>query len=255
MFDTVHLPSWWRLTVAPLLVLIVLLLLFHVLDIDRRVADALYRPGAGFPFQHDAAYEFWLHRLPNRLAVGTFYSLLLLAIVPMKGRSLKKWYVPLWLGMVAMVLSSSMVGTFKRESDMSYCPVELQRFGGHAAVEPGGPWPAIGDGSGKGHCWPAGHATNGLAFLSVYFVLLMMAKPRAAKYMLVAAVLYGNALGAAQVIRGQHFLSHQLWSMAICWFTGLALFWLWHHHLLPRRWRMRSASLTINGNAEATASG
>ena len=37
------------------------------------------------------------------------------------------------------------------------------------------------------------------------------------KWLLAAVCLAGGAFGAAQVVRGAHFVSHVLWSAWICW--------------------------------------
>ena len=36
----------------------------------------------------------------------------------------------------------------------------------------------------------------------------------------------GLVFGSGQQLRGAHFLSHDLWSLAVCWFLALGLFCL-----------------------------
>ena len=41
---------------------------------------------------------------------------------------------------------------------------------------------------------------------------------------LVIPLLVGVVLGVVQQIRGAHFISHDLWSLAVCWFFSLVVF-------------------------------
>jgi membrane-associated PAP2 superfamily phosphatase len=68
---------------------------------------------------------------------------------------------------------------------------------------------------GPGHCFPAGHASAGFAWLVGYF-----AWPQGsavARRWLIGALIAGLTLGVAQQLRGAHFMSHTLWTSWICW--------------------------------------
>ncbi|NQD36690.1 phosphatase PAP2 family protein [Permianibacter sp. IMCC34836] len=243
MFDKSLVPQWLNLALWPMCLLLALLLLFSLLRIDAKLAASLYAIGHAFPYQGSASYELWLHEWPKKIAVGAFFVLLLVSLTPWRGRSLRRWYIPLWLSLAAMLISGSVIGTLKRETDV-YCPVQIANYGGSHAATVEGPFPTFA-GSG-GHCWPAGHATSGMSFIALYFGLLMMAKPRLAQVALWGSLVSGHFLGLAQVLRGQHFLSHQLWTTAICWFVSLALFWLWHEFVAERVLQPRSISQTAS---------
>lgn len=241
MFDKSLVPQWLNLTLWPLCLLLAMLLLFSLLRLDPKLASALYALGHAFPYQHSDSYELWLHEWPKRLAVGVFFLLLLVSLIPWRGRTLQRWYIPLWLSLAAMLISSSVVGSLKRETDV-YCPVQIANFGGRHAATVEGPFPTF-EGEG-GHCWPAGHATTGMSFVALYFGLLMMAKPRLAQVALWGSLASGHLLGLAQVLRGQHFLSHQLWTTAICWFVSLAVFWIWQEWVAERIWQPRTRTMS-----------
>ncbi|KXO85915.1 hypothetical protein AYK86_02485 [Acinetobacter venetianus] len=66
-----------------------------------------------------------------------------------------------------------------------------------------------------GHCFPGGHASTGFALITGYFVYRLDQKGRAWFY-LFASVILGFAMGWAQMMRGAHFLSHNLWTGWIC---------------------------------------
>jgi membrane-associated PAP2 superfamily phosphatase len=91
------------------------------------------------------------------------------------------------------------------------------QFGGHASWVSHWAW-GVRDG-GPGHCFPAGHASAAFAFVSGYFVLRSVS-PAQARGWLVGSLLAGLLLGAAQQLRGAHFMSHTLWTGWFCWTTA-----------------------------------
>jgi len=100
------------------------------------------------------------------------------------------------------------------------CPWDLLRYGGtHPRVGLFGLRPA---GLGRNHCFPAGHASGGYAWLALYFFFLAV-RPGWRWAGLAAGACLGLVFGVSQQLRGAHFLSHDLWTIAICWTTALAL--------------------------------
>jgi membrane-associated PAP2 superfamily phosphatase len=97
------------------------------------------------------------------------------------------------------------------------CPWDLQAFGGVS------PYISHWDFSQKdgvgGHCFPAGHASTGFAFMAAYFSLRQGGAPGARQW-LVGAILVGCVLGISQQMRGAHFMSHTLWTAWLSWTVG-----------------------------------
>jgi membrane-associated PAP2 superfamily phosphatase len=122
-----------------------------------------------------------------------------------------------WLA--SAVLGLLLINLLKYASPTS-CPWDLSGFGGSAHLVSHWAW-AVFDG-GPGHCFPAGHAAAGFAFVGGYFALRGPA-PRAATGCLAVALSAGLVLGIAQQLRGAHFMSHTLWSGWICWVVAYAL--------------------------------
>lgn len=133
---------------------------------------------------------------------------------------------------VSTLIALAMVSITKNLSNTS-CPWDLAEFGGVARYA--SHW-ALGvlDG-GSGRCFPAGHASAGFAFVGGYFALRRH-QPHAARWWLAGALLAGLTLGAAQQVRGAHFMSHTLWTGWICWTTG------WLCDVLASALRSRLAS-------------
>lgn len=111
------------------------------------------------------------------------------------------------------LLSVSLIKAFSHTS----CPWDLQTFGGTAPYV--SHWNVWLDDGGGGHCFPAGHASTGFAFIAVYFGLRQAGVLAARKYLL-TAVLAGFVLGLSQQMRGAHFMSHTLWTAWLCWTVG-----------------------------------
>nr|WP_255576442.1 phosphatase PAP2 family protein [Comamonas sp. Y33R10-2] len=114
---------------------------------------------------------------------------------------------------IASLVSLAIMAVMKRISATS-CPWDLSEFGGLGHYVSHWAW-GITDGGG-GHCFPAGHASAGFAFISGYFALRHNL-PRVARLWLGASVVAGFALGLAQQMRGAHFMSHTLWTAWLCW--------------------------------------
>jgi membrane-associated PAP2 superfamily phosphatase len=129
---------------------------------------------------------------------------------------------------VTTLLAALAVSVLKAGSHTS-CPWELHEFGGFARYA--SHWSLLADGGG-GRCFPAGHAASGFSFMGGYLVF-RRTDARAARVWLAGAVGAGLLLGIAQQWRGAHFMSHTLWSAAICWIAACVVDATW-----PRAWRL-----------------
>ncbi len=157
-------------------------------------------------YMHEAMrWLGWL--LVLLLSVGVWFPVGVLRRVPIYRR------VQL---LVSILASLALVATIKRTSATS-CPWDLALFGGVADYVSHWRW-GVRDG-GTGHCFPAGHAAAGFAFVGGYFALYRDA-PRAARWWLALALVMGLLLGLAQQMRGAHYMSHTLWTAWLCWTTG-----------------------------------
>ena len=146
-----------------------------------------------------------------------------LAWIIVMGLSLMIWWPAGWMRqlpyarriqlVVGALLSLVIMAVMKRISATS-CPWDIADFGGVGHYVSHWAW-GVTDG-GSGHCFPAGHASAGFAFISGYFAL-RHDLPRAARLWLAAALVAGFALGLAQQMRGAHFMSHTLWTAWLCW--------------------------------------
>jgi len=110
---------------------------------------------------------------------------------------------------LAAVLEPLLIATLKHSSNM-HCPSEIDLFGGH--------YPflrlldMVPDNWSAGRCFPAGHASTAM-WLSALAVLWLPDNPRRAFQVFLAGIAAGFALGWVQQMRGEHFLTHTLWTV------------------------------------------
>jgi len=198
-------PRAWWLALA----FVALNLLLLGFGGDFWIADHLYAlQGHAWRWRHAYLTESVIH-----LGGRRFSALAWLLIVAACGASfvdpaLRVRRAALGKLALSVLASTSAVALLKRWSDVQ-CPWSLARYGGEL---PDAGMPA-------GHCFPAGHASAGYAWLALYFFFLAV-RPAWRWHGLAVGMGLGLAFGIAQQLRGAHFLSHDLWAAAICWATA-----------------------------------
>jgi len=102
------------------------------------------------------------------------------------------------------------------------CPWNSVAFGG--TVNPPSLWKAFAFDLPREKCFPAGHSSGGLCFLSMYFGYTAIYGKRNFKT-LIPGLLIGLIFGVTQQMRGAHYLSHDLTTIfitiTISWLTSM----------------------------------
>ncbi|MBD9368649.1 phosphatase PAP2 family protein [Xanthomonas sp. XNM01] len=188
------------------------------LQLDQWLADALFRlEGGHWMLRHAWITEQVLHR-GGRLLSTLAWLLVALAL-------LRTWLHPvaaplrraLACLLLAVALSSTTIALLKHASGV-HCPWDIARYGGAYATA------RLADAAAApGACFPAGHAGAGYAWVALYFAALLY-RPHWRWWGMGIGLIAGLAFGLAQQLRGAHFLSHDVWSLAICWLVSLALY-------------------------------
>jgi membrane-associated PAP2 superfamily phosphatase len=129
--------------------------------------------------------------------------------------------LPLLYLLLAAALGSTAVSLLKSITHVD-CPWDLLRYGGTRAM-PTSLFAAQPPGTPSGACFPAGHASAGYAWVALYFAALLGCR-RWRWHGLAIGLGSGLLFGAGQQLRGAHFLSHDLGSLAVCWSLSLALY-------------------------------
>ena len=178
--------------------------------LDLPLAHAI-AGGHGFPLRHDALLLRVLHDGGRWLSWALALALCLGVWWPFG--ALRQLRTGQRLQLAVGVLAAGLAVTVLKGWTQTSCPWDLADFGGVARYT--SHWSGVPDG-GPGHCFPAGHAAAGFAFVSGFFAFRGTAPPIARRW-LAAAVGAGLLFGIAQQVRGAHFLSHTLWTAWICW--------------------------------------
>lgn len=206
----------------PFLLLVALSTAITAGDVDRIIADYFYAiQGNDWAWKDSWMVEVFFHK--GGRAFSLFLALISLAflIASYFHRSLAAHKKPLLYLFLATAGSSLLISFFKSALAVS-CPWEFDRYGGSLAYSTVIDQLFLRNGEG---CFPAGHASAGYAWISCYFFgLHYQSRWRLAG--LAIPLIAGIVLGLVQQIRGAHFISHDVWTLAICWFYSFALFLL-----------------------------
>jgi len=213
--------TWRVYLMRPLLILALLALVWHAAGGDLWLADLLYRAqGQEWALRHVWWLQDVLHHGGQKLSQCAGIALLLAFTITCCHVRFKRWRKPLMYLVLALALSSGLVALLKQLTQMD-CPWSLQRYGGlRPFVGLFEPRPAT---LGRAVCFPAGHASAGYAWLALYFFALRT-RPHWRWWGLGLGLLVGAVFGFSQQLRGAHFLSHDLTTLAICWCVAAGLF-------------------------------
>jgi membrane-associated PAP2 superfamily phosphatase len=216
---------------------IALMAVAHWLALDFRLADALYGlEGGEWALKDQVLLQDGLHRGGRTLSQWMGAGVILALLGSLPPTPLRSWRRPLLFLFLAVAGSTLAVSILKQLVSME-CPWDLARYGGE--------WPFVGllarrpEAMPDTACFPAGHASAGYAWLGLYF-FLAATLPRWRWLGLATGLGLGFAFGITQQLRGAHFLSHDLWTLMLCWTISTAL----ARWLLPHRGQATHSSTT-----------
>ncbi len=232
---------WYGLPLA----LLALMLVFEPSRLDFAIADLFYVHGQGFIGRHNDFLEDVLHDRAKQLSIAIGVLALVgfaLSLLPTRLRPLRR---TLGYLVLAMGLSGGFVAPLKKVTQM-HCPWSLEQYGG---VEHFSPLlgPRAAPVEKPGNCWPGGHAAAGFALFGLFFALRDR-RPHLARAALIGAISLGSLFSLVRMAQGAHFLSHNLWTAAICWLISLTLY-----DLMLYRPATRLAPATSPGTSAATS--
>tara|TARA_R110001599_G_scaffold161454_1_gene350089 strand:+ start:295 stop:915 length:621 start_codon:yes stop_codon:yes gene_type:complete len=192
----------------------------NILNIDFTLADFIYRlQGNTWAWKEALITQDVLHKggkwLSLAMGLGTLFLLILSTMVT----RLKEYRTPLLYLFSATLLAALLVATIKHLVSME-CPWDLIRYGGDRGFiglldirPPSMPASA---------CFPAGHASAGYTWIALYFFFAAI-RPHWRWAGLALGLGLGLTFGLTQQLRGAHFLSHDLWTVMICWSVSFVL--------------------------------
>ncbi len=189
--------------------------------VDVTVADHIYAWGGNAWMLRDAwITSTFIHNDGRKLVTVLSVVLLLLLIASHFVPKLKPWRKGLWYLAASAVGAGLAINVLKHLTHVD-CPWDLLRYGGQFpylkkfATHP--------EGLLTGACFPAGHASAGYAWLGLYYFARDL-YPRWRLWALAAVILLGVVFGIGQQLRGAHFLSHDLWTLGLCWLCATLVY-------------------------------
>ncbi len=210
----------WHVLV-PFLVLAVLIWIFEATDFDLWASDLAYDfDNQRWPHKSEWLYKTLLHSYAQKLVVAFTVLVFLFWCWSLLEPRWKPWRRAALYVVLSIALSSSAIGALKATTNR-YCPWDVERYGGkvpYTGLFEGTPAP-FADGRG----FPAGHAGSALSLCALYFAARDRRVRRAWLWLLPSVVL-GVIFAYVQHVRGAHFLSHNLWSAAICWAVSVGVY-------------------------------
>lgn len=216
----------------PLLALMMVVVgLFELTDLDLVVQDRLFdfQAGRWRVDRDDPVWRALFYDGPKALLILLGLVGIVLAAGPAGWRD-RAGLAPvvgrrhLLVFLATLATGPALVGWGKNITHV-FCPSEIRRYGGDVPyVTLCGGYPADDRPDRKGHCFPAGHASGGFALMA----LTGIARSRRGRALgLAAGVVAGGTMGAYQMMKGAHYLSHTVFTLlAIAW-----IFLLWRRLL------------------------
>ena len=190
---------------------------------DQGLADSIYgMQGYEWRLVDNWIASTMLHRggkIASILGVIVVLCIYILSFLKFQP-NVRLWRTPLCYLLLAILTSVVVINFLKLLTNMD-CPWSLLDYGGDRPFV--GLFETRPLGLGRGKCFPAGHASAGYAWISLYFFYLMV-KPSYRWLGLAIGILSGLIFGLTQQFRGAHFASHDLWSLAICWYISALMY-------------------------------
>ncbi len=205
----------YKIIISALLGIVVVLALEQFTDIDVWLSDKIYNFRT-----HQWPIPYNLHQKLNPIfydgakhlvaTVGTFCVLYMLYSL-WKPQYRCRFSAALTILLCTIIIPTT-VGQLKRQSNV-YCPNQLVHYeASYPYARVFEHYPADFVPRHRGRCFPAGHISGAFALMSMY---LFFKTKRNQRLALTAALLLAFTNGAYQLLRGEHFISHNFISLFI----------------------------------------
>ena len=208
--------SWRFLLINLAGILLYGVLLYQFFPVNGTLDHALIAPWLtpqGIFFERD---NWWLTHIAHQAVKQLIIVMLLVLLVQFVASFyVSKWRDYRWPAgyvLCSALVSTLLVGLLKSHSAHA-CPWSLVQVN-HQGFD----W--LWYSQHAGHCFPGGHASAGFGLIALFFAY-WPSQPKKAGWYLLAALVLGFAMGWGQMMRGAHFLSHNLWTLWVCWAVNL----------------------------------
>ena len=212
-------PSlFWRYHFhLPLMVFILVAVTIEYANLDILVADRIYAfEGGTWAFKDAWLTSTLIHKVGKHLSLLIALCVFIALAQSFLTQKLRNYRRELSYLLLAAGGGSALISGLKYISHVS-CAWDFSRYGGSA--EYASVFTELVNRTG-GDCFPAGHASGGYAWIAFYFLgVHLQSRLRWAGLLFALGV--GLVFGISQQFRGAHFISHDWWTLGICWFFSL----------------------------------
>lgn len=189
--------------------------------LDLSLIEPWMSEAGEFPLRYDWALAVLNHSWVKNVLIAAYVVILLQWLASFKFSPLKPRRFELGYFFWVAMLCTAVVGILKSQSAHA-CPWSMT-----AALPHGFLWVLKNE---NGHCFPGGHASTGFAFMTGYFVY-RLSNPKRAYFFLFSGFILGFAMGWAQMMRGAHFLSHNLWTAWVVWLVNVLIYGIFYKRI------------------------
>lgn len=210
--------KWWLQQMAILFIAaFILIFIYPKTNLDALLIAPYFDVAQHqFMLKHHWFFENVMHTALKNLMLLIALSVLTLWLFSYKINQLKQYRRSLIWTFIAMLLATTTITIVKHFSNHA-CPWDLTMYGGNQPLL--ALFDTLPPGAEAGQCFPGGHASGGFALWAFYFAFKKI-NPSLAQLGLYSGLVFGFVMGWAQMMRGAHFLSHNLWT---AWFVWLVL--------------------------------
>ena len=208
---------FWLLNSIGLILSIIVLNQFFPVNgtVDHWFIQPWVSSDGSFPYREN----WWLTTIAHNWVKYFILGIVLIYIIQFVGSFfIHTWRDKRWISgyvLLAMLCSSTLVGTLKSMSEHA-CPWSLAQPGSDGIM-----W--LSHTLSLGKCFPGGHSSAGFGLMALFFAYHLQA-PKKARLYLLAALVLGSGMGWTQMMRGAHFLSHNLWTLWFTWLVNVVLY-------------------------------
>lgn len=208
---------FWLLNSIGLILSIIVLNQFFPVNgtVDHWFIQPWVSSDGSFPYREN----WWLTTIAHNWVKYFILGIVLIYIIQFVGSFfIHTWRDKRWISgyvLLAMLCSSTLVGTLKSMSEHA-CPWSLAQPSSDGIM-----W--LSHTLSLGKCFPGGHSSAGFGLMALFFAYHLQA-PKKARLYLLAALVLGSGMGWTQMMRGAHFLSHNLWTLWFTWLVNVVLY-------------------------------
>ena len=210
-----------RYLLVPTVAFVAAFLALTYSGLDHAIAGAIFDYlGGQWSLRNNAVLEVGFHQFGKYVSIIGWFACIFLFVHNRDEGFATPRQKALLLLIISIITTTTIASTLKGVTHMD-CPWDLTLFGGGKVYVPLLERDLLN--SSPGRCFPAGQASAGYAWIALYFAALLY-KPELRREGLAIGLAFGMLLGAAQQIRGAHFLSHDLTTAWIAWTVAAITF-------------------------------